>query len=133
MQVSLTTLSGSCRRATTGNEPCSTRTRKNACRDHVQNGRGETLLLGHKGGILTKAPWSHQSGTTRFRLPFVMSPPAELLMLGDYLGDIQAGRAAGTLTALVTHGRDLPFAREAEFTLDSFEQIPALLWNWFCE
>ena len=31
--------------------------------------------------------------------------PAEVLMVGDYLYDLQAGRSAGTRTALVTHGR----------------------------
>jgi len=56
---------------------------------------------------------------------------AEALMLGDYLYDIQAGRAAGCLTALVTHGRELPFANEADILLQSLEQIPAQLWNWF--
>jgi len=41
--------------------------------------------------------------------------PSEVLMLGDYVYDIQVGRNAGARTALLTHGREWPFAAEAEF------------------
>jgi HAD superfamily hydrolase (TIGR01509 family) len=53
--------------------------------------------------------------------------PAEVLMVGDYLYDIQAGRRAGTRTALVTHGRDLPFAHLADVAFASFEDLPEAL------
>src|SRR5262245_12916130 len=43
-------------------------------------------------------------------------PPREVLTIGDYLFDIVAGREAGTRTALVTHGRDWPFAHLADVT-----------------
>ncbi len=56
--------------------------------------------------------------------------PAEILMVGDYLYDIQAGRSAGARTALVTHGRVWPFAGEADLVLDGFEEIPTLLREW---
>ncbi len=50
--------------------------------------------------------------------------PAEVLMVGDYLFDLQAGRNAGTRTALVTHGRSLPFAHLADVAFASFEDVP---------
>ncbi len=53
--------------------------------------------------------------------------PAEVLMVGDYLYDIQAGRGAGTRTALLTHGRDLPFAHQADVAFASFEDLPEAL------
>jgi HAD superfamily hydrolase (TIGR01509 family) len=56
--------------------------------------------------------------------------PAEVLMVGDYLYDIQAGRSAGTRTALVTHGRDLPFAPLADVAFATFEDLPAALRRW---
>jgi HAD superfamily hydrolase (TIGR01509 family) len=56
--------------------------------------------------------------------------PAEVLMVGDYLYDLQAGRAAGTRTALLTHGRLLPFAEEADLVFPTFEEIPDLLRRW---
>ncbi len=56
--------------------------------------------------------------------------PDEVLMVGDYLYDIQAGRRAGTRTALVTHGRDLPFAHLADVAFASFEDLPAALRRW---
>lgn len=53
--------------------------------------------------------------------------PAEVLMLGDYVYDIQVGRNAGARTALLTHGRDWPFAAEAEFAFATFTEAIALL------
>src|SRR5207249_9755908 len=48
--------------------------------------------------------------------------PAEVLMLGDYVYDIQVGRRAGTRTALITHGRDWPFAAEADLVFADFAE-----------
>jgi HAD superfamily hydrolase (TIGR01549 family) len=48
--------------------------------------------------------------------------PTEVLMLGDYLYDIQVGRRAGTRTALITHGRDWPFATEADVVFANFAE-----------
>ena len=56
--------------------------------------------------------------------------PAEVLMVGDYLYDLQAGRSAGTRTALVTHGRSLPFAHLADVAFASFEDVPDVLCHW---
>jgi HAD superfamily hydrolase (TIGR01509 family) len=56
--------------------------------------------------------------------------PAEVLMVGDYLYDLQAGRSAGTHTALVTHGRALPFAHLADVAFASFEDVPEALRRW---
>lgn len=56
--------------------------------------------------------------------------PAEVLMVGDYLYDLQAGRSAGTRTALVTHGRALPFAHLADVAFATFEDIPDVLRRW---
>jgi HAD superfamily hydrolase (TIGR01509 family) len=56
--------------------------------------------------------------------------PAQVLMIGDYLYDIEAGAAAGTRTALVAHGRKLPFEDQANLTFSSFLEIPALLREW---
>ncbi|HMC67293.1 MAG TPA: HAD family hydrolase [Gemmataceae bacterium] len=56
--------------------------------------------------------------------------PAEVVMIGDYLYDIQAGKSAGARTILVTHGRTLPFADQADLLLSGFEEIPDLLRHW---
>ena len=56
--------------------------------------------------------------------------PAEVLMVGDYLYDIQAGRNAGMRTALVTHGRKWFFAGQADLVFPSFEEIPDVLRGW---
>ncbi|HEY1860183.1 MAG TPA: HAD family hydrolase [Gemmataceae bacterium] len=57
-------------------------------------------------------------------------PPRDVLMIGDYLYDVQAGIQAGVRTALVTHGRVLPFADQADLTFPGFEAIPATLGEW---
>ena len=57
--------------------------------------------------------------------------PCHVLMIGDYLFDIQAGAQAGTRTALITHGRSLPFADLADVAFSGFEAIPEMLREWF--
>ena len=56
--------------------------------------------------------------------------PAEVLMLGDYVYDIQVGRNAGARTALLTHGRDWPFASEADWAVATFAELVGLLGGW---
>jgi HAD superfamily hydrolase (TIGR01549 family) len=58
-------------------------------------------------------------------------PPGDVLTIGDYLFDIEAGRRAGTRTALVTHGRDWPFAPLADVTFPSFRELPVWQAGWF--
>lgn len=48
--------------------------------------------------------------------------PAEVLMLGDYVYDIRAGRSAGARTALLTHGRAWPFAAEADLVFADYQR-----------
>ena len=48
--------------------------------------------------------------------------PAEVLVVGDYVFDLQAGRRAGARTALLTHGRDWPFAGEADLVFRDFAE-----------
>jgi HAD superfamily hydrolase (TIGR01549 family) len=57
-------------------------------------------------------------------------PPNQVLMVGDYLYDLQAGKSAGTRTALITHGRTLPFADLADIAFASFEAVPEMLLRW---
>jgi phosphoglycolate phosphatase-like HAD superfamily hydrolase len=52
-------------------------------------------------------------------------------MIGDYLYDIEAGRNAGTRTALITHGRDWPFAHLADETFPNFRELPKSWDDWF--
>jgi HAD superfamily hydrolase (TIGR01549 family) len=60
-------------------------------------------------------------------------PPTDVLTIGDYLFDIEAGRQAGTRTALVTHGRAWPFAHLADVTFPNFRELPDWQDGWFEE
>jgi HAD superfamily hydrolase (TIGR01549 family) len=60
-------------------------------------------------------------------------PPEEVLMIGDYIYDIEAGRRAGTKTALVTHGRTWSFADLADFCFPDFRRFPRFPADWFAE
>jgi phosphoglycolate phosphatase-like HAD superfamily hydrolase len=52
----------------------------------------------------------------------------EVLMVGDYVFDIEAGRAAGASTALLTNGRAAPPIQPApDFTVASLRELPPLL------
>jgi HAD superfamily hydrolase (TIGR01509 family) len=54
--------------------------------------------------------------------------PAEVLVVGDYVFDIEAGRAAGAPTALLTNGRAAPPIQPApDFTVASLRELPPLL------
>jgi len=53
---------------------------------------------------------------------------AEVLMVGDYAFDIEAGKAAGAATALITNGRAAPQAQPVpDFTVTTLREIPSLL------
>lgn len=56
--------------------------------------------------------------------------PAEVLMVGDYIYDLQTGRNAGTRTALVTHGKTWEFAHLADWTCPSLCELPELIREW---
>lgn len=49
--------------------------------------------------------------------------PAALLVVGDYLFDVQAGRAAGARTALLRSERTAPFLHRADLVLDALTEL----------
>jgi phosphoglycolate phosphatase-like HAD superfamily hydrolase len=83
------------------------------------------LVLGREDAPYKPQPQGLWQICTAWQLP-----PREVLMVGDFLYDIQAGRRAGTPTALVTHGRPLPFAHLADLVIPNFEEIPEQLRSW---
>ncbi|NLE28655.1 MAG: HAD family hydrolase [Phycisphaerae bacterium] len=53
---------------------------------------------------------------------------ANILCVGDYLFDIQAGKCAGTQTALlVNHGQIPDFAGEADYVIHSLLELPTII------
>ncbi len=56
--------------------------------------------------------------------------PADVLMVGDYIYDIEAGRRARSRTALVTHGKDWHFADLAEFRWRDLTEGLAVFDRW---
>jgi HAD superfamily hydrolase (TIGR01549 family) len=54
--------------------------------------------------------------------------PPKILCVGDYLFDIQAGKAAGTQTALLVNHDKIPdFAHLADFIIHSLLELPAII------
>lgn len=53
--------------------------------------------------------------------------PAEMVMVGDYLYDLQAGRSAGALTVHVDKARAFRWPELADITVESLEEITAHL------
>jgi HAD superfamily hydrolase (TIGR01509 family) len=53
--------------------------------------------------------------------------PASMLMVGDYLYDIQSGAAAGSKTVLVTNGRKPAFEPEADFVIEDLTELIELV------
>ena len=58
--------------------------------------------------------------------------PAEVVVIGDYRYDLEAGRRAGSRTVLYAGGRslaDIPYRNLADFVVDSFHDVePLLAW-----
>jgi HAD superfamily hydrolase (TIGR01509 family) len=54
-------------------------------------------------------------------------PPHQILVIGDYLFDLQAGRRAGTQTVLFAPGECPGFASEADYVLRDFREAMELL------
>ena len=53
--------------------------------------------------------------------------PARLLVVGDYLFDLQAGRTAGSLTVLLKNGEESDHGWDHDFAIDSLAELPALV------
>ena len=53
--------------------------------------------------------------------------PDTVLVVGDYLFDVQAGRAAGCCTILLTHGNCLPYEEQADYVVADLRQCRAVV------
>jgi phosphoglycolate phosphatase-like HAD superfamily hydrolase len=50
-----------------------------------------------------------------------------VILIGDYLFDLQAGRRAGVRTVLFARGRSLEYGDQSDFVLDRFVESAAVL------
>jgi hydrogenase expression/formation protein HypE len=72
-------------------------------------------------------PKPHPDGVHRAAMLLGVTP-AEMLVVGDYVFDIAAGRAAGAATAFLTNGATPRQMDEtADYTVDSLAQLAAIL------
>lgn len=83
------------------------------------------LLISREDGPAKPDPWAieHVCQCWGFL-------PEQVVMLGDFRFDVEAGRSAGAKTVFFTRGRNLknlPGLENADFALDSFEQTKQLL------
>ena len=54
--------------------------------------------------------------------------PADTMLVGDYLFDLQAARAAGSLAVLIVRGNKMPeFADQADEIIGSLREVGPLL------
>src|SRR5262245_57401741 len=55
-------------------------------------------------------------------------PPERTWVVGDYLYDVQCGRAAGAKTVLLLDGHDVPaWASQADYVIRHLDELPPLL------
>jgi HAD superfamily hydrolase (TIGR01509 family) len=72
-------------------------------------------------------PKPHPDGVHRAAELFGVAP-GEMLVVGDYVFDIEAGRAAGASTALLTNGSAAaPMAVAADFTIATLGELDGVL------
>lgn len=61
-------------------------------------------------------------------MQMLSSAPRETMIVGDSNFDIEAGKAAGTITCAVTYGfRDAGLLQDADLMIDMFSEIPGVL------
>lgn len=53
--------------------------------------------------------------------------PNRLMYVGDFLYDVQAGNNAGMVSCLVTHGKTMDYADQADFVFDQLDELTAAL------
>ena len=53
--------------------------------------------------------------------------PSRMLVVGDYVFDLEAGRAAGALTVLVRNGDEADHGWDYDFAIDTLVELPALV------
>ena len=66
-------------------------------------------------------------GGIRHLLGAWRAAPEQAVMVGDYRYDLLAGRAAGTATVYVDSSGAFPFAEHADVTVQSLDELAALL------
>jgi HAD superfamily hydrolase (TIGR01509 family) len=55
--------------------------------------------------------------------------PQRLMYVGDFLYDVQAGNNAGMLSCLITHGRTLDYAADADFCFAQLDEFATALFD----
>lgn len=53
--------------------------------------------------------------------------PEDSIMIGDYVHDLQAGRAAGTQTVHLDHAGDRPFMEHADYVIDQLADLQDII------
>jgi len=60
-------------------------------------------------------------------------PTSRIFMVGDFLYDVQSGKAAGSPTCLVTNGRDMPDTAGADYVVEHPGEVIPILDGWFAK
>ena len=86
------------------------------------------VILGRENGPIKPDPWAILSICQQWKVK-----PQQVIFLGDYLFDMQAGRNAGARTVLFSRGRSaeqlVASTALADHLLDSFLETD-LFWEW---
>jgi len=102
----------------------------------TRNSRRSTLRTLEKHGLAFHGVMTRDDGPTKPRPDPLLElcrrfdvPPAEALMVGDFRLDVEAGRAAGARTVLLTNGRPAPWIDEVrpDHVIHRLGELPRIL------
>lgn len=102
----------------------------------TRNSRRSTLRTLEKHGLAFTGVMTRDDGPTKPNPEPLLAlcerfqvPPSEAVMVGDFRLDVQAGRAAGTRTVLLTNGRDASWLADVrpDHVIHRLEELPPLL------
>ena len=93
-------------------------------RFHSLGPRDFTVMISRES---SGRPKPHPDGVERAARQFAL-PPSEVLIVGDFVFDIMAGKSAGAGTAFLTNGRPLPpMEVSADYVVDTLMELRPIL------
>lgn len=100
----------------------------------TRNSRASTDTVLARHGLSFAAVYTREDGPlkpdpapVRTLCEALGATPTETLMVGDYLFDIQSGRAAGARTALIVHDGEIPpYAGQADHVIRALSEVLSL-------
>lgn len=100
----------------------------------TRNSHRSVQIVCRRFGLNFETVWAREDGPHKPDPHAILAisrqwgiPPAEILVVGDYRYDIEAGEAAGAPTALLTNGKPPKWANRSDFVVHRLAELMPIL------